>query len=47
MDLKKGILTLDEFIIKRQEDFHYATGDLSRLLRDLGFAAKIIHREIN
>ena len=47
MDLKKGILTLDEFIIKRQEDFQYATGDLSRLLRDLGFAAKIIHREIN
>lgn len=47
MDLKKGIITLDEFIIKRQEDFAYATGDLSRLLRDLGFAAKIIHREIN
>lgn len=47
MDLKKGIVTLDEFIIKRQEDFKYAKGDLSRLLRDLGFAAKIIHREIN
>lgn len=47
MDLKKGILTLDEFIIKRQKDFPFASGDLSRLLRDLGFASKIIHREIN
>jgi len=47
MDLKKGIVTLDEFIIKRQEDFPGASGDLSRLLRDIGFASKIVHREIN
>ena len=47
MDPKKGIITLDEFIIKRQQEFKYTTGDLSRLLRDIGFAAKIINREIN
>lgn len=42
-----GILTLDEFIIKRQLDFPYATGELSRLLRDIGLAAKIVNREVN
>lgn len=47
MDPKKGIVTLDEFIINRQQEFKYTTGDLSRLLRDIGFAAKIINREIN
>ena len=42
-----GITTLDEFIIKRQLDFPYATGELSRLLRDIGLAAKIVNREAN
>ena len=42
-----GITTLDEFIIKRQLDFPYATGELSRLLRDIGLAAKIVNREVN
>lgn len=41
------IVTLDEFIIKRQNDFSYATGELSNLLRDIGVAAKIINREVN
>ncbi len=47
MNPKQGIVTLDEFIIQRQKEFRYANGDLSRLLRDIGFAAKIINREIN
>ncbi|MGH7886209.1 MAG: class 1 fructose-bisphosphatase, partial [Thermodesulfobacteriota bacterium] len=42
-----GITTLDEFIIKKQADFPYSTGELSRLLRDIGFAAKIVHREVS
>lgn len=42
-----GITTLDEFIIKKQADFPYSSGELSRLLRDIGFAAKIVHREVN
>lgn len=41
------IITLDEFIIKRQNDFSYATGELTGLLRDIGVAAKIVNREVN
>ncbi len=40
------VTTLDEFIIKNQEDFPFSEGDLSRLLRDIGLAAKVIHREV-
>ncbi len=42
-----GIETLDEFIIRKQEEFPYAKGELSRLLRDIGLAAKIVNRDIN
>jgi fructose-1,6-bisphosphatase I len=41
------IVTLDEFIIKRQKDFPYASGELTGLLRDIGIAAKIVNREVN
>jgi fructose-1,6-bisphosphatase I len=41
------IVTLDEFIIRRQNDFTYATGELTALLRDIGVAAKIVNREVN
>ncbi len=41
------IITLDEFIIRRQNDFEYSTGELTALLRDIGVAAKIINREVN
>lgn len=41
------IVTLDEFIIRRQKDFPYASGELTNLLRDIGVAAKIINREVN
>ena len=43
----KKIITLNEFIIKRQADFPYAKGELSRLLTHIGLAAKIVNREIN
>jgi fructose-1,6-bisphosphatase I len=41
------VRTLGQFIIERQSDFPYAKGELSRLLRDLAIAAKIVNREIN
>ena len=41
------IITLDEFIIHRQKDFPYASGELTGLLRDIGVAAKIVNREVN
>lgn len=40
-------MTLNEFIIRRQSDFKYATGELSRLLSHMGVAAKIVNREVN
>ncbi|HEY1008747.1 MAG: class 1 fructose-bisphosphatase [Daejeonella sp.] len=43
----QGLLTLGQFIIEKQSDFPYAKGELSRLLRDIGIAAKIVNREVN
>lgn len=40
-------ITLGQFIIEKQSDFPYAKGELSRLLRDIGIAAKIVNREVN
>jgi fructose-1,6-bisphosphatase I len=40
-------ITLGQFIIEKQNDFPYAKGELSRLLRDIGIAAKVVNREIN
>lgn len=44
---KRRAITLGQFIIERQADFPYAKGELSRLLRDIGIAAKIVNREVN
>jgi fructose-1,6-bisphosphatase I len=38
--------TLDRFIAQRQNDFPYAKGELSQLLRDIGLAAKIVNKAI-
>lgn len=45
--MENRIITLDEFIIRKQKDFSYATGELTGLLRDIGVAAKIVNREVN
>jgi fructose-1,6-bisphosphatase I len=42
-----NVKTLGQFIIEKQGDFPYAKGELSRLLRDLGIASKIVNREVN
>ncbi len=41
------VKTLGQFIIEKQADFPYSKGELSRLLRDIGIASKIINREVN
>ena len=41
------VKTLGQFIIEKQADFPYAKGELSRLLRDIGIAAKMVNREVN
>lgn len=40
------LVTLEQFIIDRQQDFPHSTGSFSRLLRDISVAAKIINRDI-
>lgn len=40
-------ITLDEFIIQKEKDYTDATGNLSKLLRDIGVASKLINREVN
>ncbi len=38
---------LDRFIMKNQEAFPFASGELSQLIRDLAYAGKVVNREIN
>lgn len=45
--MSRNIITLDEFIIERQKDIPFATGELSGLLRDIGVACKIVNRDVN
>lgn len=45
--LMQGVKTLSEFITERQEDFPFASGELSRLLNDIVIASKIVNREVN
>lgn len=39
--------TLGEFIIDKQDDFRYSTGELSRLLSAIRLASKVVNREVN
>lgn len=38
--------TLEQFILERQDHFPHSTGAFSRLLRDIGLAAKIVNRDM-
>jgi len=42
----KNIVTLNEFILDKQNEFQYASGELTRLLNDIGIAARIINSEV-
>lgn len=44
---EKTLQTLGEFIIERQDDFKYSSGELSRLLSAIKLAAKIVNRDVN
>ena len=41
------IITLEQFIIKQEENFPYATGQFSKIIRDIVLAARLINREVN
>lgn len=38
--------TLDEFIIERQDDFQYSSGELSRLLNSILLAARVVSHKV-
>ena len=40
-------IALDRFIKNNQEQFQYASGELSQLLRDIALASKVVNREIS
>ncbi len=40
-------IALDRFIKNKQEEFQYASGELSQLLRDIALASKVVNREVN
>jgi fructose-1,6-bisphosphatase I len=46
MAINKNVLTLDEFRFNELRSIPQATGELSTLLRDLAFAAKLINAEV-
>ncbi|RYM33854.1 class 1 fructose-bisphosphatase [Brumimicrobium glaciale] len=41
------ITTLNDFVLERQKDFAYATGELTNLLSDIAVASKIVNRDVN
>jgi fructose-1,6-bisphosphatase I len=47
MNITQNVLTLDEFRFNEVRNFPQATGELSNLLRDIAFAAKLINVEVN
>jgi fructose-1,6-bisphosphatase I len=47
MNVNRAVLTLDEFTLQQLRQFPSATGELSRLLRDLALAAKRVNVEVN
>ena len=40
-------ITLERYIMRKQADFSFASGELSQLLRDLALASKIMVREVS
>jgi fructose-1,6-bisphosphatase I len=47
MIINRNVLTLDEFTLQQLRQFPTATGELSRLLRDMALAAKRVNVEVN
>ena len=43
---EKKLITLGQFIVERQKEIPYATGELSKLLHDISVAAKKVNSEI-
>lgn len=44
---EQPLQTLGEFIIEKQDDLQYSTGEFSRLLSAIRLASKVVNREVN
>ncbi|MEO0584780.1 MAG: class 1 fructose-bisphosphatase [Bacteroidota bacterium] len=42
-----NVITLEQFIIQKERNFPYATGQLSKIIRDIVLASRLINREVN
>lgn len=40
-------IALDRFIKNNQDQFQFASGELSQILRDIALASKVVNREVN
>ncbi len=45
--MKKRNTTLGEFIIEKQEEFKYSSGELSRIINAIRLAAKVVNYKVN
>ena len=45
--MEKRNTTLGEFIIEKQEEFQYSTGELSRIINSIRLAAKVVNYKVN
>lgn len=45
--MKKNNITLGEFIIDKQTEFQYSSGELSKLINSIRLAAKVVNYEVN
>ncbi|MBO6515630.1 MAG: class 1 fructose-bisphosphatase [Bacteroidia bacterium] len=47
MKKRNKVITLSQFIAEEQQKFPEASGDLSKIFRDIKFAAKLVNRDVN
>ena len=45
--MREKHITLGEFIIDKQEEFQYSSGELSKLINSIRLAAKVVNYEVN
>lgn len=45
--MEQRFITLGEFIIQKQDDFAYSSGELSRLMNSIRLASKIVAQKVN
>ncbi|WNJ21507.1 class 1 fructose-bisphosphatase [Pontibacter sp. G13] len=45
--MERKVKTLEQFIIQKEQNFPYATGQFSKIIRDIVLPSRIINREVN